>query len=188
MKRMKVLFGNRRMMVLLTLAILVLAATALVASGASFTSTSANAGNIFTAGTMTHTNTSTLLTVDSIMPNDTWRLVGTVQIGNTGDAAGALTMTTTDLLNTPGAGGGYLSDVLQLRITRVSDSAVVYAAGPIDAVGSVDMGDLASGANDTYRFEVMFPDGDTATSGPGADNAFKLSSMQIDFDWEMINL
>ena len=42
MKRMKVLFGNRRMMVLLTLAILVLAAAALVASSASFTATSAN--------------------------------------------------------------------------------------------------------------------------------------------------
>ena len=45
MKRMKVLFGNRRMMVLLTLAILVLAATALVASSASFTATSANPSN-----------------------------------------------------------------------------------------------------------------------------------------------
>ena len=46
MKRMKVLFGNRRMMVLLTLAILVLAATALVASSASFTATSANPDNV----------------------------------------------------------------------------------------------------------------------------------------------
>ena len=54
MKRFKVLFGNRRMMVLLTLAILVLAATALVASSASFTATSANAGNVFTAGSLSH--------------------------------------------------------------------------------------------------------------------------------------
>ena len=54
MKRMKVLFGNRRMMVLLTLAILVLAATALVASSASFTATSANPGNMFTAGASDH--------------------------------------------------------------------------------------------------------------------------------------
>ncbi len=42
MKRMKVLIGNRRMMVLLTLAILVLAAAAIIASSASFTATSAN--------------------------------------------------------------------------------------------------------------------------------------------------
>ena len=56
MKRMKVLFGNRRMMVLLTLAILVLAATALVASSASFTATSANPGNMFTAGNLSLDN------------------------------------------------------------------------------------------------------------------------------------
>jgi hypothetical protein len=188
MKRMKVLFGQRRVMVLVTLTILVLAAAALAASSASFTSTSANPGNIFTAGTMTHTNNSTLLTVDPIMPDDTWRQVGTVEIGNTGDADGALTMTSSDLLNTPGPYGGNLSEVLQLRITRVSDGAVVYPAGPIDAVGSVAMGNLASGASETYRFDVMFPDGDTAITGPGADNGYKESSMEIDFDWEMINL
>ena len=42
MKRMKVLFGQRRIMVLATLAILVLTAAALVASSASFTAQSAN--------------------------------------------------------------------------------------------------------------------------------------------------
>ena len=56
MKRMKVLFGNRRMMVLLTLAILVLTATALVASSASFTATSANPDNVFTSGSLSITN------------------------------------------------------------------------------------------------------------------------------------
>ena len=49
MKRMKVLIGKRRMMVVATLAILVLAAAALVASSASFTASSANPGNMFTA-------------------------------------------------------------------------------------------------------------------------------------------
>jgi hypothetical protein len=189
MKRMKVMFGQRRIMILATLAILVLAAAALVASSASFTATSANAGNIFTAGTMTTTNTSTLATINGIMPDDTWHTVGTVQIGNTGGADGRLTMTTSGLDNpTPGANGALLSDVLQLRITRLSDNVVVYAAGHIDAVGSVTMGDIAVGDDDTYRFEVMFPDGDTPTSGPGADNDYKLSSMTINFDWEMINL
>ena len=52
MKRIKVLFGKRRMMVLLTLTVLVLAAAALVASSASFTATSANPGNVFTAGSL----------------------------------------------------------------------------------------------------------------------------------------
>ena len=52
MKRFKVLFGNRRMMVLITLAVLVLAATALIASSASFTAQSANANNMFTTGSL----------------------------------------------------------------------------------------------------------------------------------------
>ena len=54
MKRMKVLFGQRRVMVLATLAILVLVAAALVASSASFTATSANPGNAFTAGVLVY--------------------------------------------------------------------------------------------------------------------------------------
>ena len=66
MKRMKVLFGNRRMMVLLTLAILVLAATALVASSASFTATSANPGNIFTAGTL-HASTGPVIDGEAVI-------------------------------------------------------------------------------------------------------------------------
>ena len=44
MKRMKVLFGKRRAMVLVTLAVLVLAAAALIASSASFTTSRANVG------------------------------------------------------------------------------------------------------------------------------------------------
>ena len=54
MKRMKVLIGKRRVMVIATLAILVLAAAALVASSASFTAQSANPGNVFTAGNSEH--------------------------------------------------------------------------------------------------------------------------------------
>ncbi|HTX68730.1 MAG TPA: hypothetical protein VMH50_06245, partial [Thermoleophilia bacterium] len=58
MKRMKVLIGKRRVMVIATLAILVLAAAALVASSASFTATpSANPGNVFTAGSLHILNT-----------------------------------------------------------------------------------------------------------------------------------
>src|SRR5450756_1519584 len=56
MKRMKFLFGQRRMQVLLTLAVLLLAASVVIGSGANFTSTSANAGNVFTAGNLSHLN------------------------------------------------------------------------------------------------------------------------------------
>jgi hypothetical protein len=174
-------------MVLATLAILVLAAAALVASSASFTATSANVGNVFTAGQMSLSNSSTLLDIDPVMPDDTWYTVGTVRIGNTGDADGALTMTSSDMTNTPGPNGGNLSDVLRLRVVRQSDGAVVYGPAAINAVGSVAMGNIVAGADETYTFAVMFPDSDTLVSGPGNDNAYQASSMSIDFDWEMIN-
>ena len=72
MKRMKVLFGNRRMMVLLTLAILVLAAAALIASSASFTATSANPATCSLPGTLSiHQRQDTSSgTSDLMMPGD----------------------------------------------------------------------------------------------------------------------
>ena len=55
--------------------ILMLAAMMAVASGASFTSTSANVGNVVTAGTLSHGNTTcqpgnVILNVTDLMPGD----------------------------------------------------------------------------------------------------------------------
>ena len=94
MKRMKVLFGNRRMMVMLTLAILVLAAAALIASSASFTATSANPNNTFTAGSLYISNEDTggnsrdgvqvlNLMASGMKPGDV--VTGTAVIGNSGE-------------------------------------------------------------------------------------------------------
>src|SRR5665647_3362805 len=89
MKRMKFLFGQRRMQVLLTLAVLLLAASVVIGSGASFTSTSANPGNIFTAGNLKHTSTGEAMTVSKLKPDDKWVTAGTVTVTNTGDVDGA---------------------------------------------------------------------------------------------------
>ena len=89
MKRMKVLIGKRRMMVLLTLTVLVLAAAALVASSASFTASSANPGNMFTAGTLTMSNSkanTAVVTAAQMMPGQTTS--GGVTVTNTGDVSG----------------------------------------------------------------------------------------------------
>jgi len=192
MKRMKVLFGNRRMMVLLTLAILVLAAAALIASSASFTSTSANVGNVFTAGTLTHTNDATALLDISgtlLKPDDAWVSMGSVTLTNDGDIDGQFWFTTSDIGNTPGANGGNLSDALQLRVMR---GATTVYSGDINAVPAVaplsDAGTIAAGASATYTVEVMFPDGGTPTTATTEDNAYQGSAMTIDLDWECVNL
>jgi hypothetical protein len=189
MKRMKVMFGKRRVMVLVTLVVLVLAAAALIASSASFTSTSSNNANVFTAGRLTHGNSpsSATLSVDRLIPGTVWVPVGSVTLTNTGDVQGHFWLTTSDLQDTPGAGhSAWLSNVLQLRV--MSGATEVYN-GPINAVGSPTAEDagviLASGAA-TYDFAVMLPD----TGNPGGpdlgDNRFQGASMRIDFDWEAI--
>ena len=52
MKRIKVLLGQRRFQVLVTMALLLLAVSVVIGSGANFTATSANPGNVFTAGAL----------------------------------------------------------------------------------------------------------------------------------------
>ena len=59
MKRFKILFGQRRLQVLVALAALLLAVSVVIGSGASFTSTSANPSNVFTAGNLSHSNSKT---------------------------------------------------------------------------------------------------------------------------------
>ena len=79
MKRMRVLFGQRRVMVLVTLTILVLAAAALAASSASFTATSANPGNMFTAGNLIASPTARRLeSTPSLMMRQADSTTGTV--------------------------------------------------------------------------------------------------------------
>ena len=194
MKRFKVLFGNRRMMVLLTLAVLVLAATALIASSASFTSTSSNPGNIFTAGNLKHTNTGALLTVSKIKPDNAWVNEGTVTIANDGDIASSFTMTSaitadvadpTDVLH-----NGHLSGVLNLRVHAASqlDPNVFVYDGPLNAITNHAMGTIASGASETYTFTVQFPNGGVPGGAYAGDNLYKGTSTTVRFDWTGINL
>ena len=189
MKRMKFLFGQRRMQVLLTLAVLLLAASVVIGSGANFTSTSANAGNVFTAGNLSHTNDAdALLDLSGVKlkPDDRWVSVGSVTLTNDGDIDGAFTLATSDLVDTPGAGhSAYLSNVLWLRVMR--GTTEVYN-GLISGVDTADARTIRAGDPATYKFAVMFPD----TGAPGGanlgDNRFKGASLTIDFDLEAVNL
>ena len=87
MKRFKVLFGQRRFQVLVTMAVLLLAVSVIVASGANFTAQTANAGNVFTAGALTMTNDKDAGRDPHRWP--AWCLAdiddGYVQLENTGD-------------------------------------------------------------------------------------------------------
>ena len=193
MKRMKVLFGQRRMQVLVAMAALLLAVSVVIGSGANFTSASANPRNVFTAGNLTHTNSkagAAILTASLMKPGDTAN--GSVTITNSGDIAGPFSLATEQLSDTPGANLGKLSDVLQLKIT---DGTNTIYSGPIKSVGTVQLPNTFSpsvyswptAANHTYNFVVTFPDAGTPGSATTGDNAYKGSSMSIEFDWTAVS-
>ncbi len=173
--------------VLLALGGLMIAAAVAVGSGANFNSTSANPSNVFTAGTITHSNSKTgaaILTASNMVPGNSQS--GTVDIKNTGSAAGTFTLThgtTTDNPVTPG-----LSKKLTEVITDNGDptcvtscpAAVQVYSGTINAMpATTTLGTFAPAATHRYTFNVTFPD----TGLNGADNAYQSAATTVEYDW-----
>src|SRR5215218_3833474 len=82
---------------------LLLAAMMAVGSGANFNSTSANPGNVVTAGTLSHTNSkpgAALLTVSKLKPGES--KTGTVQLTNTGNVDGVFSLARTMVSDSTG--------------------------------------------------------------------------------------
>ena len=190
MKRMKVLFGQRRMQVLLTLAVLLLAASVVIGSGANFTSTSANPGNMFTAGnlTMTDSSATAVCTLDKLKPGDLNVAAGSVTISNVGDLPGTFSLTAGNLLDTAGANGGLLSTKLKIRILQ--DGTQIYND---DMTKLVTDSPISLGApwaplttSHVFAFQVSWPDGSTPGSNTTGDNAFKGSKVAVDFTWKAV--
>jgi hypothetical protein len=108
----------------------------------------------------------------------------TVTLANTGSLDGDLSLGSSNLVDTPGGGGGALSGELDLRIRDVTNAgspATVYD-GKLDALSATALGTLAAGASRVYEFRVSFPD-----AGPGAENAYQGSAMSVQFDWTAVN-
>jgi hypothetical protein len=190
MKRMKFLFGQRRMQVLLTLAVLLVAVSVVIGSGANFTSSSVNPSNTFSAGNLAMTNSkpgAAILTAALMKPGQT-TASGTVTITNSGDIAGHISLSTSAMTDTPGVNLGKLSDVLTVKIM---DGATQIYNGPIKSVGTIALPSSGTPTTlpwavseaHTYTFTVTFPDGLTPPSATTGDNAFKGSAMSIEFDW-----
>ena len=176
-----------RLAIGLPIVILVILASAVLSSGAVFTSKSANPSNIFTAGNLHHTNSkdgAAILTAAKMKPGDT--VQGTVTIANDGDLAGTFSLSTSNLSDTAGANGGKLSDVLKVKIVDQATPAVTIYDGLIKSVGTAAAGTFAAGASHTYQFTVTFPDAGTPGTATTGDNAYKNSSMSIEFDWTQV--
>jgi len=123
-----------------------------------------------------------ILSLGGMRPGDS--VTDTVTLGNTGTVPGDLSLSTSDLLDTPGAGGGALSGELDLVIRDVTNvgSPVTVYNGKIAALTPVTLGTLAAGASRVYEFRVSFPD-----AGAGAENAYQGSAVSVQFDWTAVN-
>jgi spore coat-associated protein N len=177
-------FVRRPKRTLAALASLCLAAAVAVGSGASFTSASANPSNTFSAGNLSQTNSKSgaaILTANKMKPADS--VNGTVTITNSGDVPASFTLSKSNLSDTPGPNGGSLPGKLDLTVEDVTGTPATVYTGKVNAMPPQSLGSFAVGEARTYKFTVTFPDGGTPPSDTTGDNAYKGSSMTVQYDW-----
>ena len=141
---------------LAVLAVLALTLHAVAFSGASFTAASANPANVFTAGTLLHTNDQAgQVTVDASGLVPGLCKTGSITLTNAGTVKGAFTLGAYGLSDVPAS--PRLSDTLTLTVEDAS-GATLYQ-GPVSGFSGADLGTLAAGASRTYTVTVAYPDG-----------------------------
>lgn len=191
MQRIAALWHDSPLKLVSALFVLSLAAMMAVASGASFTSTSANAGNIVTAGNLTQSNSKApgaILNVTGLKPGQSDS--GTVDITNTGDATGVFTLSKSGVLNSDTSNP--LGAKLDLVVEDLGDPAapgtpVQKYSGKLGAMGAVPLSTYASGEAHRYRFTVTFPDGGAPSSPTTGDNVYKGDNVTVTYNWDAIS-
>jgi hypothetical protein len=190
MSRLHVLVSQPRL-ALGALLTLLLAAGAVVGSGADFTATSANPANTFASGTLSMVNSNdgvAVLSASNMRPTDSAQ--GTVDIKNSGSLSGAFTLSR----GTPVDSDGSNPMSAKLNVTVDDCGAFVGATAPTcgdsddvskytgtladmgtagHAIGG--LGNYAGGEQHRYRFTVVL-DG---TAG----NAYQGDSSTVRFDF-----
>jgi spore coat-associated protein N len=186
MSRISVILSSPRHL-LGALLVALLAFGAVVGSGASFTSKSANPSNTFSTGNLAQSNSkegAAVLTATKMVPGETTS--GTVTITNSGDVAGTFTLSRSSLSDTAGPNGGKLSGQLDLKVedVTIAGSPVSVYSGKVDAMGAQSLGSFAAGEARTYKFTITFPNGGTPSSPTTGDNLYKGSSMSVGYQWD----
>jgi spore coat-associated protein N len=191
MSRLRFLAANPRL-ALGALLTLLLAAAAVVGSGADFTASSANPANTFAAGTLSILNSkegTAVLTATNLRPGNS--STGTVDIQNTGGLSGAFTLSRTAPVDSDGANP--LSSKLNLTIVDCGtfvgatpptcgdgDDVSKYSAGTIAQMGTTGhlvtaLGTYAANEQHRYQFTVQLDS--------SAGNAYQGDNSSVEFDW-----
>jgi spore coat-associated protein N len=191
MSRLQVLAANPRL-ALGALVTLLLAAGAVVGSGADFTASSANPANTFASGTLSILNEKdgeAVLSASNMRPGDPAQ-TGTVDITNDGSLTGTFTLARGAVTNTD-AGAPLAA---KLNVTVVDCGAYAGATAPtcgdlgetvlytgtLADMGTAgheitSLGSFASGAERRYRFSVALDS--------SAGNAYQGASATAEFDF-----
>ena len=157
---------------LATLVTVLAAGGVAVGSGADFTATTANAGNVITSGTLTQSNSkgsAAIVTGTNLKPGDS--TTGTVTITNTGSLAGTFT------LSELAASNAFQPGSLSLKVEDVTTATpVTVYSGEFQSAGTKALGSFAAGAARTYKF--------TVTLAQSAGNADQAKSASATFQWD----
>jgi hypothetical protein len=118
-----------------------------------------------------------VLGAQRLRPGD--EVSGTVRIGNDGALAGRLVLRRGAVSDTPGVGGGRLSDALQLSIFDITNPAAptTLYAGPLTAFSEVAAGTVARGGDRQFRLAARL------APPAGDDNRFQNATTSLGLEW-----
>lgn len=165
---------------------LIVAGSAVVATGASFTAaTSATPDlqakelSLGSTGSLTFHD----LVPDSTVPTPYKQ---TFTVTNNGDATN-VTLVRGALVSAAGPRGGALKDAVTVKITDRTNSQVVYTGTFQGIPASTDLGAWAAAESRTFDFEVTFPDTGVPSGATTGDNAFQGAALTQAFTWQSNN-
>jgi hypothetical protein len=106
---------------------------------------------------------------------------GTVAIEDTGTGPVALTLNRGELVDTPGLGGGVLSERLQLTVVDVTAPLVPEAvySGPLASMPAQAAGELEPGEARNFEFTATLPAG----GAPSFQNAVQGAATTVAYSW-----
>lgn len=167
--------AGKALLSLVVLALLAVALQSLVFSGASFTAGSANPVNVFTAGSLSHTNSKAgLVIVDASNLRPGMSKEGTVTITGAGTLTGIYSLSKGVVVDNP-AGPG-LSKTLVLFIQQSGVPTPLYDNRVDLMPATLALGTIASGASRTYTVRLTYP---TAAANPALQGASMTLPLQF---------
>ncbi len=186
MSRLHVLLSQPKL-ALGALLTLLLAAGAVVGSGADFTASSANPNNTFASGTLSISNSReglSILTASNMRPGDP-ATVGLVDIKNTGSLSGVFTLVRGALTNTDTTNP--MSGKLNVNVTDCGTFAgatppacgdiddVVRYTGTLTAMATSPLGTYLANEQHRYKFSVALDS--------SANDLYQGDSSTVEFDF-----